>query len=67
MFKQKMDNTYKTRVVAQGWGQVADVDCGGTFVSVGMIQSIHMVLAIATEKNVEIQQLPVQLFSFTPT
>ena len=57
MYKVKADKSYKGRVVVLGWGQVPGVDCGGTFAPVCRLQSIRMVLAIATEFDFECWQL----------
>ena len=60
VFKVKTDNTYKARLVAQGWNQVHGRDCGGTYAPVCRLQSIRMVLAIAAELNLEVRQLDVK-------
>ena len=60
VFKVKTDNTYKARLVAQGWNQVYGRDCGGTYAPVCRLQSIRMVLAIAAELNLEVGQLDVK-------
>ena len=60
VFKVKTDNTYKARLVAQGWNQVHGRDCGGTYAAVCRFQSIRMVLAIAAELNLEVRQLDVK-------
>ena len=60
MFKLQADKTFKGRLVVQGWGQVAGVDCGGTFAPVCRIQSIRMVLGTAVEFDWDILQLDVQ-------
>ena len=57
VYKVKADKSYKGRVVVLGWGQVPGVDCGGTFAPVCRLQSIRMVLAIATEFDFECWQL----------
>ena len=57
VYKVKADKSYKGRVVVLGWGQVPSVDCGGTFAPVCRLQSIRMVLAIATEFDFECWQL----------
>ena len=33
VLKRKADNSFKARVVAQGWNQVPSLDCGNTFAS----------------------------------
>ena len=60
VFKVKTDNTYKARLVAQGWNQVHGRDCSVTYAPVCRLQSIRMVLAIATELNLEVRQLDVK-------
>ena len=60
VFKVKTDNTYKTRLVAQGWNQVRGRDCVGTYAPVCRLQSIRMVLATAAELNLEVRQLDVK-------
>ena len=60
VFKVKTDNTYKARLVAQGWNQVHGRDCCGTYAPVCRLQSIRMVLAIAAELNFEVRQLDVK-------
>ena len=47
VFKVKANQTYKARLVAQGWNQVPGQDCGSTFAPVCRPQSVRMVLAIA--------------------
>ena len=59
-FKVKTDNTYKARLVAQGWNQVHGRGCGGTYAPVFRVQSIRRVLAIAAELNLEVHQLDVK-------
>ena len=56
----KTDNTYKARLVAQGWNQVPGRDCGGTYTPVCRLQSNRMVLVIAAELNLEVSQLDVK-------
>ena len=56
----KADNTHKVRLVAKGWNPVPGRGCGGIFAPVCRLQSIHMVLAIATEINWEVVQLDVK-------
>ena len=61
VFKVKTDNTYKARLVAQGWNQVHGRDCGRTYAPVCRLQSIRMVLAIAAELDLEVRQLDVKI------
>ena len=49
VFEVKANQTYKARLVAQGWNQVPGQDCGSTFSPVCRLQSVRMVLAIAAE------------------
>ena len=60
VFKLKADKSFKGRLVIQGLGQVAGVDCGGTLAPVCRIQSIRMVLSTAVEFDWDILQLDVQ-------
>lgn len=46
--------------MAQGWGKVPGVDCGGTFAPACRIGSTRIVMAIAAEHNMDILQLDVQ-------
>ena len=57
VYKVKPNNTFKARLVAQGWNQVPGNDCGSTFSPVCRIRSIRMVLAIAAEQEWEVIQL----------
>ena len=58
--KVKANQTYKARLVAQGWNQVPGQDCGSTFAPVCRLQSVRMVLAIAAEMDWEVRQLDVK-------
>ena len=49
VMKRKADNTYKARLVAQGWNQVHGLDCGSTFASVCKLQSVRILVAITVE------------------
>ena len=60
VFKVKANQTYKARLVAQGWNQVPGQDCGSTFAPVCRLQSVRMVLAIAAEMDWEVRQLDVK-------
>lgn len=44
VFKGKSGNTYKARVVAQGWDVFPGNDCGCTYAPVCRLQSIRMCL-----------------------
>ena len=60
VLKRIADNSYKARVVAQGGNQVPGLDCGNTFAPVCRLQNIRMVLAIAAELDLEVDQLGVK-------
>ena len=57
VYKVKADNSHKWCVCVLGWRQSPGIDCGSTFAPVCRLQSIHMVLAIAAEYNMECWQL----------
>lgn len=57
VMRRKSDNSFKARMVAQGWGLKPGVDCGNTFAPVCMLQSVRMVLAIVADKDWEAQQM----------
>ena len=57
VYKINVDNTYKGRLVVLGWGQLPGMDCGSTFAPVCRLQSIRMVLVLATEYNLQCWQL----------
>ena len=56
----KANQTYKARLVAQGWNQVPGQDCGSTFAPVFRLQSVRKVLAIAAEMDWKVRQLDVK-------
>ena len=56
----KANQTYKVRLVAQGWNQVPGQECSSTFAPVGRLQSVRMVLAKAAEMDWEVRQLDVE-------
>ena len=55
VFNVEANQTYKARLVAQGWSQVPGQDCGSTFAPVCRLQSVRMVLAIAAEMDWEVR------------
>ena len=57
VYKVKADNSCKGPVVVLGWKPLPGVDCGSTFTPVCRLQSIRMVLATASEYNLECWQL----------
>ena len=62
LFKVKYDKNnkpirYKSRVVAQGYKQVAGVDFDETYAPVARLQSIRMLLSIAAHHDLELKQL----------
>ena len=50
-------NSYKARLVAQGWNQVRGLDCGSTFAPVCRLQSVRM--AITVEYDLEMDHMDV--------
>ena len=60
VLKVKANQTYKARLVAQGWNQVPGQNCGSTFTPVCRLQSVRMVLAIAAEMDWGVCQLDVK-------
>lgn len=59
VFKRKADGSFKGRVVAQGWNQVPGLDCGSTYAPVCRIQSVRMVVCIAVEFLLILDQMDV--------
>jgi hypothetical protein len=51
---------YKARVVAQGFTQIEGIDYDETFVPVAKLASLHAILAIAAECNLELHQMDVK-------
>ena len=58
-FEVKADNTHKARLVVGSGGQVQGKDWGNTYTPVCRLQSVRMVLAIATDMDWEVVQLNV--------
>ena len=58
--KSKADDLFKSCLVVLGRAQVPGIDCGGTFAPVCRLQSIRLVLVIATEVDYEVLMLDVQ-------
>lgn len=61
VFKQKADNTFKARLVVQGFSQRPGIDYGQSFAPVCRIGSQRVVLGIACEHDWLIYQLDVQV------
>ena len=62
--KRKVDgslNKYKARLVIKGYKQTKDLDYFDTYSPMTRINSIRMVLAIATLRNLEVHQMDVEL------
>ena len=55
--KGKASNTYKARLVAQGWNQVHGSDCGSTFAPVCRIQCIRIFVAITVEHDLDMDHM----------
>ena len=51
---------YKARLVARGFSQVPGLDYGDTFVAVARMASVRMMLALATEHDMEVHLSDVQ-------
>ena len=51
---------YKARVAAQGYTQIEGVDYDETFAPVAKLASLHMILALAAEHDLELQQMDVK-------
>lgn len=60
VYKVKSDFTFKARIVCQGWSQRPGIDCGATFAPVCRIESIRVLLAIATQFDWDIYMCDVQ-------
>jgi hypothetical protein len=51
---------YKARIVAQGFTQIEGVDYNETFAPVAKFASLRVILAIAAERDLEVQQMDVK-------
>ena len=51
---------YKAHVIAQGFTQIESVDYDEMFAPVAKFASLHVILALATECNLEVQQMDVK-------
>ena len=65
IFKNKIDEhgtviRNKSRLVAQGYTQVEGIDFDETFASVVRLESIRILLAIASHKNFKLYQMDVK-------
>ena len=59
VLKRKADNSYKARVVTQGWNQVHILDCGSTFAPVSRLQSDRIFVAITVEYDLDMDHMDV--------
>jgi len=59
VMKRKADNSYKARLVAQGWNQVHGLDCGSTFAPVCRLQSVRIFVAITVEYDLDMDHMDV--------
>ena len=59
VMKRKADNSYKARLVAQGWNQVHGLDCGSTFAQVCRLQSVRIFVAITAEYDLDMDHMEV--------
>ena len=57
--KRKADNSFKARLVAQGWNQVNGVDCGSTFAPVCRLQSVRVLVAITVQYDLDMDHMNV--------
>ena len=57
--KRKADNSYKARLVAQGWNQLHGLDCGSTFAPVCRLQSVRTFVAITAEYDLDMNHIDV--------
>ena len=54
VMKRKADNSYKARLVAQGWDlAVHGLDCVNTFAAVCRLQSVRIFVAITVEYDLD--------------
>lgn len=69
VFKLKADNTFRARLMVQGWQhQLPGVGCCGTFfVPVSKVQGVWIVLASMAEKNWKVLQLDIQMAFYLST
>jgi hypothetical protein len=50
----------KTRLVAQGYSQVEDLDCGKTFAHVAHLEAIRILLTFVASKGFKLYQMNVK-------
>jgi hypothetical protein len=50
----------KAFLVAQGFSQVEDLDCGETFALIACLEAIRILLAFATSKGFKLYQMDVK-------
>jgi hypothetical protein len=65
IFKNKQDEhgivvSNKSRLVAQGFSQLEDIEFGETYASVAFLESIRILLVYATHYNFKLQQMDVK-------
>ena len=51
---------YKARIVAQGFTQIEGIDYNETFAPIAKFASLRVILALAAEHNLEVQQMDVK-------
>ena len=59
VMKRKADNSYKARLVAQGWKEVHGLDCGCTFDEVCRLQSVGIFVVITVEFDLDMDHMDV--------
>ena len=57
--KRKADNSYKARLVDQGWNQVHGLECGSTCAPVCRLQSVRIFVAITVEYDLDMDHMDV--------
>ena len=55
--KRKADNSYKARLVDQGWNQVHGLDYGSTCATVCRLQSVQIFVAITVEYDLDMDHM----------
>ena len=57
--KRKADNSYRARLVAQGWNHVHGLDCGSTSAPVCRLQSVRIFVTITVEYDLDMDHMDV--------
>ena len=59
VMKRQADNSYKVRLVAEGWNQVHGLDCGSIFALVCRLQRVRIFVAITVEYDLDMDHIDV--------